>query len=66
MTETRRPIAEQMLATLETDPKIATKEIAAGRPGEPEDVAATASFFYSEELRFTSCEVLHVTGRPTL
>ncbi|MGP6178393.1 SDR family oxidoreductase [Microbacterium sp. A196] len=41
------------------------KEVAVGRAGHPEDIAAAASFFCSEEAGFVSGQVLYVAGGPT-
>ncbi|WP_407318022.1 3-oxoacyl-ACP reductase FabG [Isoptericola halotolerans] len=40
------------------------KEVPAGRVGQPEDIAAAASFFCSEEASFTNGQVLYVAGGP--
>ncbi|WP_402466064.1 3-oxoacyl-ACP reductase FabG [Isoptericola aurantiacus] len=40
------------------------KEVPVGRVGQPEDIAAAASFFCSEEASFTSGQVLYVAGGP--
>jgi 3-oxoacyl-[acyl-carrier protein] reductase len=42
----------------------AAKEIPVGRWGEPEDIAAAASFFVSDEASFVSGQVLYVAGGP--
>src|SRR5690606_21499573 len=42
----------------------AATEIPVGRPGQPEDIAAAASFFCSEEAGFVSGQVLYVAGGP--
>lgn len=42
----------------------ATAQIPVGRPGVPEDIAAAAAFFCSEEAGFTSGQVLYVAGGP--
>ncbi|GAA4726013.1 3-oxoacyl-ACP reductase FabG [Isoptericola chiayiensis] len=39
-------------------------EVPVGRVGQPEDIAAAASFFCSEEASFTSGQVLYVAGGP--
>jgi 3-oxoacyl-[acyl-carrier protein] reductase len=39
-------------------------EVPVGRVGQPEDIAAAASFFCSEEAGFTSGQVLYVAGGP--
>lgn len=43
---------------------LAVKEIPVGRTGKPEDIAAAASFFASEEAGFVSGQVLYVAGGP--
>ncbi|GAA1969023.1 3-oxoacyl-ACP reductase FabG [Isoptericola halotolerans] len=40
------------------------KEVPVGRVGQPQDIAAAASFFCSEEASFTSGQVLYVAGGP--
>ena len=35
-----------------------------GRLGQPEDIAATASFLVSEEAGFVSGQVIYVAGGP--
>jgi 3-oxoacyl-[acyl-carrier protein] reductase len=42
----------------------AAKDIPVGRWGEPEDVAAAAAFFVSDEASFVSGQVLYVAGGP--
>jgi 3-oxoacyl-[acyl-carrier protein] reductase len=42
----------------------AAKEIPVGRAGKPEDIAAVASFFVSDEASFVSGQVLYVAGGP--
>jgi len=42
----------------------AAKEIPAQRVGQPEDIAATASFLLSEEAGFVSGQVIYVAGGP--
>ncbi|ANC30390.1 SDR family oxidoreductase [Isoptericola dokdonensis] len=39
-------------------------EVPVGRVGQPQDIAAAASFFCSEEAGFTSGQVLYVAGGP--
>lgn len=63
-TDMLRGTAERLGITFEEFLEIATKEIAVGRPGQPEDVAAAASFFCSEEASFVSGQVLYVAGGP--
>jgi 3-oxoacyl-[acyl-carrier protein] reductase len=40
------------------------KEIPVGRAGTPDDIAAAAAFFVSEEASFTNGQVLYVAGGP--
>jgi 3-oxoacyl-[acyl-carrier protein] reductase len=42
----------------------AAKEIPVGRAGKPDDIAAAASFFVSDEASFVSGQVLYVAGGP--
>lgn len=42
----------------------AVKAIPVGRAGTPDDIAAAASFFCSEEASFTTGQVLYVAGGP--
>jgi 3-oxoacyl-[acyl-carrier protein] reductase len=42
----------------------AAKDIPVGRWGEPEDIAAAAAFFVSDEASFVSGQVLYVAGGP--
>ena len=42
----------------------AAKETPVGRVGQPEDIAATASFLLSEEAGFVSGQVIYVAGGP--
>jgi 3-oxoacyl-[acyl-carrier protein] reductase len=42
----------------------AAKDIPVGRWGQPEDIAAAASFFVSDEASFVSGQVLYVAGGP--
>jgi 3-oxoacyl-[acyl-carrier protein] reductase len=44
----------------------AAKQIPVGRVGQPEDIAATVSFFAREESSFISGQVLYVAGGPTI
>lgn len=42
----------------------ATKDVPARRAGRPEDIAATAAFFCSEEASYVNGQVLYVAGGP--
>ena len=59
-----RATATRMGITFETFLEGAAKEIPVRRVGEPEDVAAMASFFCSEEAGFVSGQVVYVSGGP--
>lgn len=63
-TDMLRGTAERLGITFEQFLAGATKEIAVGRPGQPKDIAAAASFFCSEEASFVSGQVLYVAGGP--
>ncbi len=63
-TDMLRATAERMGVSFEDFLTGATKEIAVGRVGYPDDVAAAASFFCSEEASFVSGQVLYVAGGP--
>jgi 3-oxoacyl-[acyl-carrier protein] reductase len=43
----------------------AAKQIPVGRVGQPDDIAALASFFVSEEAGFVSGQVVYAAGGPT-
>jgi 3-oxoacyl-[acyl-carrier protein] reductase len=43
----------------------AAKQIPVGRVGQPEDIAATVSFFARDESSFISGQVIYVAGGPT-
>jgi 3-oxoacyl-[acyl-carrier protein] reductase len=63
-TDMLRATAERMGVSFEDFLAGATKEIAVGRVGYPDDVAAAASFFCSEGASFVSGQVLYVAGGP--
>jgi 3-oxoacyl-[acyl-carrier protein] reductase len=63
-TDMLRATAQRMGVSFEDFLEGATKEIAVGRVGTPDDVAAAASFFCSEEAGFVSGQVLYVAGGP--
>ncbi|WP_277210630.1 3-oxoacyl-ACP reductase FabG [Isoptericola croceus] len=56
--------AERLGMTPEALHAEAAKNIPVGRVGQPEDIAAAASFFCSEEASFTNGQVLYVAGGP--
>ena len=59
-----RQTAERMGITFEQFLEGAAKEIPVARVGQPEDIAATASFLASEEAGFVSGQVIYVAGGP--
>jgi len=63
-TDMLRQTAGRMKMPYEDFLAAASKEIPVGRWGVPEDVAAAASFFVSEEASFVSGQVLYVAGGP--
>jgi 3-oxoacyl-[acyl-carrier protein] reductase len=63
-TDMLRATAERMGISFEDFLEGAKKEISVGRVGAPDDVAAAASFFCSEEAGFVSGQVLYVAGGP--
>ena len=63
-TDMTRATAERMGITFEQFLEGAAKEIPVGRAGQPEDIAATASFLVSEEASFVSGQVIYVAGGP--
>lgn len=56
--------AARMKVSLDTFLEEAAKQIAVRRVGQPDDVAAAASFFCSEEAGYVSGQVLYVAGGP--
>lgn len=63
-TEMTAITAERMGMEFETFKKVAAGQIPVGRVGQPEDIAATASFLCSEEASFVSGQVIYVAGGP--
>ena len=63
-TDMTRQTAERMGITFEQFLEGAAKEIPVARVGQPEDIAATASFLASEEAGFVSGQVIYVAGGP--
>ncbi|MHC5795910.1 3-oxoacyl-ACP reductase FabG [Lacisediminihabitans sp. FW035] len=63
-TDMLRATAERMGVSFEAFLEGAAKEIPVRRVGQPEDVAAVASFFCSEEASFVSGQVVYVSGGP--
>ncbi|MEP6843491.1 MAG: 3-oxoacyl-ACP reductase FabG [Pseudolysinimonas sp.] len=63
-TDMTRATAERMGVSFEDFLEAATREIPVRRVGTPDDVAAAASFFCSEQAGFVSGQVLYVAGGP--
>jgi 3-oxoacyl-[acyl-carrier protein] reductase len=64
VTDMTRATAERIGVGFDDFVAHAAKEIPVGRAGEPDDIAAAASFFCSEEAGFVSGQVLYVAGGP--
>jgi 3-oxoacyl-[acyl-carrier protein] reductase len=63
-TDMLRETAERVGMPFEDFMTAAAKDIPVGRWGQPEDIAAAASFFVSDEASFVSGQVLYVAGGP--
>jgi 3-oxoacyl-[acyl-carrier protein] reductase len=63
-TDMLRETAARINVPFEDFMAAAAKEIPVGRWGVPEDIAAAASFFASDEASFVSGQVLYVAGGP--
>ena len=63
-TDMLRETAARINVPFEEFMTAAAKDIPVGRWGEPEDVAAAASYFVSDEASFVSGQVLYVAGGP--
>ena len=63
-TDMTRQTAERMGITFEQFLEGAAKEIPVARVGQPEDIAATASFLVREDAGFVSGQVIYVAGGP--
>jgi 3-oxoacyl-[acyl-carrier protein] reductase len=63
-TDMLRQTAERVGMPFDDFMEAAAKEIPVGRWGVPEDIAAAASFFVSDEASFVSGQVLYVAGGP--
>jgi 3-oxoacyl-[acyl-carrier protein] reductase len=63
-TDMTKATAERMGITFDQFLEGAAKEIPVGRVGQPEDIAATASFLVSEGAGFDSGQVIYVAGGP--
>jgi 3-oxoacyl-[acyl-carrier protein] reductase len=63
-TEMTRATAERLGMTFEDFLAHVAKDIPVGRAGTPQDIAAAAAYFTSDEASFTSGQVLYVAGGP--
>ncbi|MTB70646.1 SDR family oxidoreductase [Arsenicicoccus sp. MKL-02] len=63
-TDMTKATAERMGITFEQFLEGAAKEIPVARVGQPEDIAATASWLCAEESGFVSGQVIYVAGGP--
>ena len=63
-TEMTASTAKRIGVPFEDFKAAAAKEIPVGRVGQPEDIAATVSFFAREEASFVSGQVIYVAGGP--
>jgi 3-oxoacyl-[acyl-carrier protein] reductase len=63
-TDMLKQTAERMGVSFDDFMSAAAKEIPVGRWGVPDDIAAAASFFVSDEASFVSGQVLYVAGGP--
>src|SRR6195952_717122 len=63
-TDMLRETAKRVGVSFEDFMNAAVKEIPVGRWGEPEDIAAAAAYFTSDEAGFVSGQVLYVAGGP--
>jgi len=63
-TDMTRATAERIGVAYDDFVAAAAKEIPAGRAGTPDDIAAAASFFCSDDAGFVSGQVLYVAGGP--
>ncbi|TWE11588.1 3-oxoacyl-ACP reductase FabG [Rudaeicoccus suwonensis] len=64
VTDMTAATAKRVGVDFEDMQKFAAKEIPVQRVGRPEDIAAAASFFCSEDAGFVSGQVLYVAGGP--
>lgn len=64
VTDMTRQTAERIGVGFDEFIEATAAQIPVGRAGRPEDIAATASFFCSEEAGFVSGQVLYVAGGP--
>jgi 3-oxoacyl-[acyl-carrier protein] reductase len=63
-TEMTKATAERLGVSFDDFIAFSAKEIPVQRVGQPEDIAATASFLTSEEAGFVSGQVIYVAGGP--
>jgi 3-oxoacyl-[acyl-carrier protein] reductase len=63
-TEMTANTAQRMGVSFEEFKAAAAKEIPVGRVGQPEDIAATVSFFTRDDASFVSGQVIYVAGGP--
>jgi 3-oxoacyl-[acyl-carrier protein] reductase len=63
-TDMTRATAERLHMSFDDFLAQVAKSIPAGRAGTPEDIAAAAAFFTSDEASFVSGQVLYVAGGP--
>ena len=63
-TEMTANTAKRMGVSFEDFKAAAAKEIPGARVGQPEDIAATVSFFAREDASFVSGQVIYVAGGP--
>ncbi len=63
-TEMTAATAERLGVGFEDFKEFAAKDIPVARVGQPEDIAATVSFFAREEAGFVSGQVIYVAGGP--
>ncbi|TCP50109.1 3-oxoacyl-[acyl-carrier protein] reductase [Tamaricihabitans halophyticus] len=64
VTDMTKATAERVGVSFEDFSKGAVAQIPVGRPGQPEDIASTASFLTSAESGFVSGQVIYVAGGP--
>ena len=64
VTELTRRTAERLGMSFEDFQAAAAAEIAVARVGQPEDIAAAASFFVRDEASYISGQILYVAGGP--
>jgi len=64
-TEMTKDTAARMGISFEEMKAAGAQSIPVGRVGQPEDIAAMASFFVSDEASFVSGQVIYVAGGPT-